>query len=288
MNIWNRYTALIKDNILTYSTKNRDLKYWQDAMFVNTIIYIMPLSLIALIPSFIWALKVKLYIMCCIDLLSLVLLLIIAFKKNINIKSRKFFFIGLIFALSTSLLLFAGLNSSLFLLAACFLATMIYDFKNQYRPALINVYISICYIILCYLKLTPIPTITFEPFELFAVISNLIFLSFLISALLPKLFHGLDESYKNSIEHNNKIEKQNAILTDITYIQSHVVRAPLSRLLAIADLLKEEDLSEEEISFYIKNLIISTKELDDVIHEIVSKSESIDSISNTVTPNSES
>ena len=94
--------------------------------------------------------------------------------------------------------------------------------------------------------------------------------------MIPKLFNGLDDSFKESILHTKKIEKQNNILKEITWIQSHVVRAPLSRLLAIANLLKNTITTEEEKIFFLDNIIISSEELDDVIKDIILKSESVD------------
>jgi hypothetical protein len=228
MKIWNKYTLLIKNNILKSSEQNKDLKYWRDDMFSNTIIYIIPLSLIALFPSLIWAFEEKLYLMLLVDILAVSLVIFTGIKKEIKIKKRKLLFIVTVYILSSFLIYYVGLNSTLYLLAACFLATFIYTFKNQYAPALINVYISIVYITLYYLDLTPPHNINFKSSELFAVFSNLIFLSFLVCSLVPKLFQGLDESFKNNIKHTQKIEKQNEVLKEITWIQSHVVRTPLS------------------------------------------------------------
>lgn len=280
MKIWNKYTSIVRKNILISSGENKDLKYWRDDMFSNTIIYIIPLSVIALIPSLIWAFESKYYIMAYIDILSVSLALFTGIKKGIKIKTRKLLFIGMVYTLSFFLIYYVGLNSTLYLLAACFLATFIYTFKNQYAPALFNVYISIFYISLYYLDLTPPHNINFKSSELFAVFSNLIFLSFLVCSLVPKLFNGLDESFKNSIHHTKKIEKQNEVLKEITWIQSHVVRTPLSRLMAITNLLKENDNTEEEKTFLIDNIIVSSNELDEVIKEIVTKSESIRSTEN--------
>lgn len=275
MKIWNKYTSTVRQNILVSSEENKDLKYWRDDMFANTIIYIIPLSVIALIPSLIWAFESKYYMMFFIDILSVSIAMFVGVKKGINTKNRKLLFIGMLYILSSFLIYFVGLNSTLYLLAACFLATFIYTFKNQYAPALFNVYISILYICLYYLDLTPSHNINFKSSELFAVFSNLVFLSFLVCSLVPKLFNGLDESFKNSIQHTKKIEKQNEVLKEITWIQSHVVRTPLSRLMAITNLLKENDNTEEEKKFLIKNIIVSSNELDEVIKEIVTKSESI-------------
>jgi signal transduction histidine kinase len=275
MKIWNNYTSIVRQNSLISSEENKDLKYWRDDMFSNTIIYVIPLSIITLIPSLIWAFEAKLYSMFIIDILSVVLVIFMGIKKGIKIKKRKLLFIGTSYVLSSFLVYYVGLNSTLYLLAACFLATFIYTFKNQYTPAIINVYISILYISLYYLDLAPLHNINFKSSELFAIFSNLIFLSFLVCSLVPKLFNGLDESFKKSIQHTNEIEIQNKILKEITWIQSHVVRTPLSRIMAITNLLKENDNTEEEKTFLIDNIIVSSKELDEIIQEIVSKSENI-------------
>lgn len=275
MNLWNKYTSIIRQNILISSQENKDLSYWRDDMFSNTIIYTIPFSLIALIPSLIWSIESKLYIMTFVDILSILTIVFTGFKKGIAIENRKLMFIGTAYSLSSILVYYVGINSTLYLLAACFLATFMYTFKNQYTPALFNVYISILYISLYYLELTPMYNISFKAAELFAVFSNLIFLSFLICSLVPKLFSGLDESFKNNIKHNRKIEHQNKILKEITWIQSHVVRTPLTRIMAIAALLKEDNNTQEEKTFLLDNIIKSSNELDEVIKEIVTKSEEI-------------
>jgi len=56
-----------------------------------------------------------------------------------------------------------------------------------------------------------------------------------------------------------------------------VVRTPLSRILAITNLLKENKNSEEEKEFLIDSIIVSSEELDTVIQEIVTKSENVSS-----------
>ncbi|RYG21254.1 MAG: PAS domain S-box protein [Chitinophagaceae bacterium] len=70
------------------------------------------------------------------------------------------------------------------------------------------------------------------------------------------------------------IEQQNKKLQEISWIQSHVVRAPLSRLMGLIYLLKNKaaqlDLSEEEIIHHIEH---SAEELDEKIKEIIKKSD---------------
>ncbi|WP_289028566.1 response regulator [uncultured Algoriphagus sp.] len=80
----------------------------------------------------------------------------------------------------------------------------------------------------------------------------------------------------DQIRHIATIEEQNKTFREIAWIQSHVVRAPLSRLMGLINLLdlKDSETSEENLELinYIKN---SAEELDLIIRDISKKSESI-------------
>lgn len=275
MELWNKYTLIIKRNVLSSLEDNKGLKYWRDDMFSNTIIYTIPLCLIALVPSLIWAFDSNYFTMFIIDLSCVAVLITIGFKRGIDIKIRKLLFVSTVYILSSFLIYYVGLNSTLYLLAACFLSTFIFSFKNQYTPALLNLFISVSYIFLHYFDIITFHNNNFGHSELFAVFSNLIFISFLVCSLVPKLFKGLEDSFKEKIKHTKKIEKQNTILKEITWIQSHVVRTPLSRLMAITSLLKDTDITEEERIFLLENIMTSSEELDNIIREIVLKTESV-------------
>ena len=71
----------------------------------------------------------------------------------------------------------------------------------------------------------------------------------------------------------NAIEEQNARLREIAWIQSHVVRAPLARIMALIDVLKDKDLSREDFLKYIGFLSVSGNELDNVIKGIVERTQ---------------
>lgn len=82
------------------------------------------------------------------------------------------------------------------------------------------------------------------------------------------------------------IEDQNARLRDIAWIQSHVVRAPLSRIMGLVDLLetirvegKEQpnaELDLDEIAQILSYIMESAHELDAVIRDIMNKTSEID------------
>ncbi|MCH6234256.1 hybrid sensor histidine kinase/response regulator [Cognataquiflexum rubidum] len=71
------------------------------------------------------------------------------------------------------------------------------------------------------------------------------------------------------------IEEQNEKLRDIAWIQSHILRAPLSRLMGIVDLIQREDMEMDETKDFLKHLTNSAHELDEIIKDVVEKAQQI-------------
>ena len=83
------------------------------------------------------------------------------------------------------------------------------------------------------------------------------------------------------LQYVETIEKQNKIFREIAWIQSHVVRAPLARLMGLVNLLESEvSDSSDENSILINHIKNSALELDDIVREISKKSENIAPIEN--------
>ncbi|MFV8226570.1 response regulator [Christiangramia aquimixticola] len=83
------------------------------------------------------------------------------------------------------------------------------------------------------------------------------------------------------LHHIKAIEQQNEKLSNISWMQSHVVRAPVARLLALIELIKvEQDVAPEEMNLYLNEIIESAEELDTVIREISNKATTINFIKN--------
>jgi len=72
-------------------------------------------------------------------------------------------------------------------------------------------------------------------------------------------------------QHTEELERSNTALKKIAWTQSHVVRAPIARILAVINLLEEQPDSFEEISFWVKQLKISTCEMDEIVKKIISE-----------------
>ncbi len=77
------------------------------------------------------------------------------------------------------------------------------------------------------------------------------------------------------ISHLTAIEHQNDKLREIAWIQSHMVRAPLARLIGFTDLLVSKDYPVDELPEYLEHIRSSAIELDAIIREIAAKSDRI-------------
>jgi light-regulated signal transduction histidine kinase (bacteriophytochrome) len=73
-------------------------------------------------------------------------------------------------------------------------------------------------------------------------------------------------------EQQNAIQEQNERLKEIAWTQSHIVRAPLAKIMGATELIASSQLSlEAEAKELLQALQLSAKELDDVIREITEK-----------------
>lgn len=92
-----------------------------------------------------------------------------------------------------------------------------------------------------------------------------------------------DVTEQKSIQLN--LEKQNSQLKEIAWTQSHVVRAPLARLIGLVKMFKKNLVSPEDEALMIDYILKSANELDLVIHEITNKTISVENIPGMGTEN---
>ena len=68
------------------------------------------------------------------------------------------------------------------------------------------------------------------------------------------------------------IEKQNNELKNIAWMQSHIVRAPVARIMGLIELIEEEKLvHNHDLHGYLQSIDMSAKELDEIIAKITEK-----------------
>lgn len=75
------------------------------------------------------------------------------------------------------------------------------------------------------------------------------------------------------LNYTKTIEMQNKKLKEIAWFQSHVVRAPLARLMGLVNLVNDEAVESVDIQKISKEIIDSAKELDGIIRDMVASTE---------------
>jgi len=78
----------------------------------------------------------------------------------------------------------------------------------------------------------------------------------------------------------NAVETQNEKLREISWIQSHLVRAPVARILGLAQLIGDIKDNSDEREKMLRYLLLSANELDDIIKNITDKSTTTDNFNN--------
>jgi PAS domain S-box-containing protein len=80
------------------------------------------------------------------------------------------------------------------------------------------------------------------------------------------------------------VSEQNKVLKDIAWMQSHVVRAPLARMLGLVDLLEDSDFTELNQTEIVALITESAYELDGIIRTITNQSHEVNQKGNRIKP----
>ncbi|MFT4855248.1 MAG: PAS domain S-box-containing protein [Algoriphagus sp.] len=79
-----------------------------------------------------------------------------------------------------------------------------------------------------------------------------------------------------TLDHIYTIELQNEKLKNIAWTQSHMVRAPLSRILGIVNLIEQQKDTLDDKLFWLKQLRVSTNEMDAIVKKIIDETKHLD------------
>ncbi|MDP9047017.1 MAG: PAS domain S-box protein, partial [Bacteroidota bacterium] len=82
-------------------------------------------------------------------------------------------------------------------------------------------------------------------------------------------FIAIERDITQQLKYIKAIEKQNKNLRKIAWLQSHVIRAPLARIMGLVDLIKNSNKNDDEHQKALGYLLTSANELDDVIKNII-------------------
>ncbi|SIP96566.1 PAS domain S-box protein [Maribacter ulvicola] len=126
-----------------------------------------------------------------------------------------------------------------------------------------------------FIKILNIPQVNIKPFRFKHGAGHWVWLETVITNKLNEpTINGIVINSKDvttKVQHLKAIEAQNAQLKKIAWTQSHIVRAPVARLMGLIDLLKDDDekLKTEDKKRILNYIMTSADEIDHVIKDIV-------------------
>lgn len=113
------------------------------------------------------------------------------------------------------------------------------------------------------------------------ITTAILLLCFLEHLSVAELTKALHETQKELVLRNKSEELlriKNEKLTEIAFLQSHIVRKPVANVLGLLTLLKSNNPHDPSYAELLAFLEVSAKELDSVIHQIVLKTNEIESV----------
>jgi signal transduction histidine kinase len=244
MSIWSNYKTAIIKNCSNPLDTMQSLSYWRDYLFANTIIYMLPLSLIALIPGIYVSLLQGLISIAIFDIVAVISLPLLALTPGLTVNVRKYIFCAVVYLLAFVLLNALGSFGPglVYLLAISVFMVIIFPEKYAMAPVYLNVLFCIIYGFIIYSEIFEIhQSIANQVISWVAISTNLIFLSAVFSVLIPNLFKSLQniinkqEQLQELLnEKNQELEKSltlvketNNDLEQFAYIASHDMQEPL-------------------------------------------------------------
>ncbi|WP_114751011.1 sensor histidine kinase [Pleomorphovibrio marinus] len=288
MNLWQRYQSALLSKFQGLSPHEKGLEFWRDYLFIATITYILPLSLIALIPGIIISIHEEFYTIAFFDIFACLGLLVIAFNRKLDIQIKKVLFVSIVYALAFVLLTTLGSFGPglVYLLAVSVFMVIIFPYKYAFISIWINIAFCILYGIIIYTEVFEIHRVDENMLlSWFAISSNLIFLDAVISILIPKLFGGmqdtinfqiklreqLKEEQANLKRSMKELENKNQELEQFAYVASHDLQEPLRMVSSFVSLLhcRYEKLLDEKGKTYIHFALDGTKRMRQIILDLL-------------------
>jgi PAS domain S-box-containing protein len=98
------------------------------------------------------------------------------------------------------------------------------------------------------------------------IVSNIIYIDKIKYSLV------VANEITETINYIEAIENQNSKLQEIAFSHSHIIRAPLTNIMGILNLIKGMDLNNPESAELLEHLFASCNQLDEKISEVVEKS----------------
>jgi signal transduction histidine kinase len=291
---WKKYQQHIINTCLNDGHRPLCVDYWRDRFFAYTLSYILPLSLLALLPGIMVSFQTELYELIVFDIVVIILLVTISHVPRISILWRKIIFSYVVYVLGIVLTALLGLSGPglMFLLAISVFMIIIFPQKLVFLSTLLNVLICLVFAVFLHLRWIELDTgpdtdhIAAQAW--LAISVNLVLLSAIFALLIPRLFTGLQESLNSQAELAEALKQEkaklqttlkevgqkNEELEQFAYVASHDLQEPLRMVSSFMKLLHDKYHSQldEKAQKYIHFAVDGATRMKQMINDLLAYS----------------
>jgi len=201
---WIKYENRLKSKLSIHIKQDEDdLRFWQDHLFINFLVYCFPVSLLAVIPGIFMAVKDGYPIITTVDLVSLSLIIFVTFSKKLSLQKRKLFLICTFYGLSIVLINNLGYVGPgiFYLFAITVLAALIFPIRFAYWSIAANTLLLLAFAMIIQFRLfNSALNHDYTMGKWIAFSSNLVFLSIVIVVLIHRIFERMQSMILNKDE----------------------------------------------------------------------------------------
>ncbi|TDO20918.1 phytochrome family protein [Pedobacter duraquae] len=275
---WRNYKRHVHEGSMSGAqSTQKDIHYWRNQLFIIVIIYALPMTALTVLPIIVIKCFRGQFLSAWIDAVCSVSTAIILLNRHLSMRSRKLFMgmIIIIFSTLTTIIMGSFEIGGFYLAALSIFIALSFSRKSAYLSLVANLIWCICFY--CVIRFKWINTqllIRYTTSTWIITAMNFILINSTLVILVLYLIERLKYMVSQAEDRATALQLQHEKLKDIAYMQSHLVRAPLAKIISLANLIQLEKQKESDQQLY-HHLATSTKELDKVISEIVHQTKNV-------------